>query len=334
MKTAEMDGPHPSGRFSPRSGDDDPLQTPPQTDGGSGRHLAAVTGAMLIWSTSFVATKLAYSSFPPLTLGAVRFVIASVILLIAAQWMELLVLPPRRDLGMMALSGLLGITLYFAMENIGVHLTTASNAALIMSSYPAITMIMERLIYGVHVTAMKWVGIALAMVGVMFVSGAGAGAGGEHALLGNVILCGTGVVWAFYNFATRSVVNRYPAVTVSLYQTLAGSLAFIPLALLERGQWREPTAASWGIAAYLGVFCSVAAFMLFNYGLRRLTAGAAVSLTNLVPVFGVFFSVIILGESVSVWQLAGGAVVLFGVYLSVRKQRAPQERKNDKSDSL
>lgn len=285
---------------------------------GNGRHLAAVVAAMMIWSTSFVATKLAYSSFKPLTLGAARFIIAAILLLAVAWYMKLLKLPPWRDLGMMALSGLLGITLYFSMENIGVSWTSASNAALIMSSYPAITMFMERIFYGIRVSGRKWVGIVLAMVGVAFISGSNAGAG-DRELLGNLILSGTGVVWAFYNFTTRSVVNRYPAVTVSLYQTLTGAIAFIPIALLEGQTWEMPSTGSIAIVLYLGTFCSVAAFMFFNYGLRKLTAGAAVSLTNLVPVFGVLFSVIILGEKVGLLQLLGGAVVIFGVYLSVRK---------------
>ncbi|WP_342782099.1 DMT family transporter [Saccharibacillus brassicae] len=99
--------------------------------------------AIVFWSTSFVGTKIAYASFPPLTLGAARFAIASLILGGIVLLRREFVRPAPRDLGLMALSGLLGTTVYFALENIGVQLTTASSAALIVASYPAVTALLE-----------------------------------------------------------------------------------------------------------------------------------------------------------------------------------------------
>ena len=282
-------------------------------------HLLAVVAAMLIWSTSFVATKLAYASFPPLTLGALRFVIALAALSVMTRVGGGFVLPPRRDLLVMFAGGALGITLYFAMENIGVSLTSASNAALIMASYPAITILMERLTYGTRVSGRKWVGVLVAIVGVMLVSGMQTAQAGQNQLLGNLILSATGFVWALYNFTTRSVVNKYSAVTVSFYQTLAGALLFIPLAFVEVDKWAVPDGQSVLVLFYLGVLCSVAAFMLYNYGLRKLSAGTAVSLANLVPVFGVLLSVLVLGETLHPLQILGGVVVILGVTLSVRQ---------------
>lgn len=286
--------------------------------------LAATTAAILLWSTSFVATKIAYESFPPLTLGACRFFLASAALGITVLLKREFTMPSRKDAGLLALSGLLGITLYFAMENVGVSLTSASNAALIVASYPAITVALERILYGTRFSAGKAAGIVLAGIGVYCISIAGdrVAGGGDRQLLGNIILAATGIVWAFYNFVMRTVVNKYPPLTVSLYQTIAGFVAFIPLALIEAPQWRMPTAASWGTLAYLGLLCSVAAFMLYNYGLRKLSAGTAVTLMNLVPVFGVLFSVLLLDEQVYARQLIGGLIVIVGVALTVRAKSA------------
>lgn len=286
------------------------------TRDGSGIYLLAGIGANLVWSTSFVATKLAYASFPPLTLGALRFVIAGIALSVALLIRREFVKPSAGDLAVLALSGFLGITLYFALENIGVQLTSASNAALIIAAYPAITMLMDRVVYGVKFHWLKGLGVAIAIFGVYLISYSGAGNG---RLAGNIILFGAGFVWAFYSFATRKVVNKYPAVTVSFYQTLAGTILFIPLTLLERAEWRAPTAQSMFVAVYLGILCSVVAFMLYNYGLRKLPPTTAIMLANLTPVFGVLFSALVLQEELHARQLIGGAVVIFGVYLSVRQ---------------
>ncbi|TQS00992.1 DMT family transporter [Paenibacillus ottowii] len=276
--------------------------------------------ALLIWSTSFIATKAAYTTFPPLTLGLSRFIIASIVLGIVLLIKKEHVKVKPKDLATISFSGVLGITLYFSMENIGVSLTTASNAALIVASYPAITSLLEFILYKVKLSKYKICGIALAMIGVYFLTSVGESPGGKNQLIGNLILIGTGFAWAFYTFMTRKVVDKYPPVTLSFYQTVAGSIFFIPLALLEKDSWQAPTTGSFMLLMYLGVFCSVIAFLLYNYGLIKLSPSSSVSLMNLVPIFGVIFSVVLLHETVSWRQIIGGLVVIIGVLMSAHQK--------------
>lgn len=72
---------------------------------------------------------------------------------------------------------------------------------------------------------------------------------------------------------------------------------------------------------YLGVFCSVAAFMLYNYGLRTLSSSTAVALMNLVPIFGVLFSTVFLHEVLRIFDLFGGIIIILGAYLRVREKQ-------------
>lgn len=280
--------------------------------------VASVLGAVLLWSTSFAATKLALGDVPPLTLGAARFLVAACVLGVAVGVVGGIRRPPPADLGRLAVGGLLGITVYFSMENFGVHLATASDAALLVASYPAITMLLETFIYRARVSPVRFAGVGLAMVGVYLIVGGNPGASGTGRLFGDVLLVATGFVWALYNFSTRGVVGRYPMLTVVFYQTLFGAAAFLPLALLESGSWRIPGPLSLLVVAYLGLFCSLVAFWLYANGLKGLDAGSAVSIMNLVPVFGVLVAVVILGEPVGVVQLLGGLVVVGGVTLGMK----------------
>jgi drug/metabolite transporter (DMT)-like permease len=136
------------------------------SSGGGGRtsHLAYVTGAVLIWSTSFVATKAALVEVPPLTLGATRFALAALLAGLVAALFGDLGVKGGADLGTLCLGGLLGITLYFSMENVGVDLATASDAALVVASYPAIAMVMEALVYRRRLSAVRLFGVALALL--------------------------------------------------------------------------------------------------------------------------------------------------------------------------
>lgn len=284
----------------------------------SGWHYLATVGALLIWSSSFIATKLAYQTFAPITLAAARFGVALVMLGVARLLMKERVRPTKKEMAPIAFSGLMGITLYFLLENVGLTITTASSAALIVASFPAITLAGERIVYKTPITARQVAGIAVAMVGVYLISvGSEKTEGAENPLLGNLILLGTGVVWTAYIFSTRRVVGRFPAITLSYYQTLAGFIGFLPFTLLETGQWQPPNGMTLAMLLYLGAMCSVAAYLMYNFGLRRLKPSASAFLMNLVPIFGTLFSVLLLGERLTPRHLAGGALVILGVVVSV-----------------
>ncbi len=287
--------------------------------------VASVVGAALIWSTSYTATKVALAELPPMTIGALRFAVAAVVLGLVVSFQGKLARPGLADAGRFALGGVLGTTIYFSMENIGVDLATASDAALLVAAYPAITMVLEIAIFRTRASWVRFFGVGLAMVGVYLIVSRSPPGGGEHRLVGDLLLTVSGVVWAFYNFVTRNVGQSFPMLTVVFYQTVAGALAFLPLALIERGQWQMPSGGTSLMVLYLAVFCSVAAFLLYAHGLKRLDSGSAVNLLNLVPVFGVAFAVLVLRESVSVVQLFGGLIVVCGVVMGLRTGQQEQD---------
>ncbi len=280
--------------------------------------MAALLGAALIWSTSFVTTKVALVDVPPLTLGALRFILAAVVLGLAGLVTRRVERVPGRDVARLALGGLLGITAYFALQNVGVQFTSAADASLLVASYPAVTMLVESLLLHTRISPLRLVGVGVAVAGVYLVVRQSGGGPSQAHWVGDVLLTLTGLVWALYNFITRDVVKRYGMLTVIFWQTVAGTAAFVPLALTESAAWRPLSAGSALSVTYMGLFCSILAFLFYARGLRNVDPGSAVSLMNLVPVFGLILAAAGLGESISVAQVVGGAVVIGGVMLSVR----------------
>jgi len=284
--------------------------------------VVSVLGALILWSSSFVAIKFAYETYPPITLAVTRFVVATLILgaltLLPKNRMRL----AKKDIFTVAVCGLTGIMLYAVLQNIAMQWTSASSATLIIASYPVITLLLESLIYKTKLSVLKIAGILIAIGGVVILSYVKPDARQQGELLGSLLLVAAGVVWAVYNLMTKKVVNRYPPVTLLFYTTLFGTLFMLPMALIERGQWATPTAMSFSMMLFLGVFCSVAAFLLYNRGLKTMSASSVTSMLNLVPIFGVFFSYILLGEQVTLRKFIGGAVVIFGVMLSLRRTKA------------
>ncbi len=288
---------------------------------GSYIYYLATTSAVLLWSASFIATKLAYETFAPIQLGAVRTFFAVIIFWITRLLTGEKEKIKREDRILIAFSGFLGLTLYFTIENLGVSMTTASNAALIVASFPAVTILFEFFLYHSKPTIKKVFGIIMALIGVSILTQITV-EGNSTSFLGNVILLSAGFVWAFYNFISRRLSGKYSAMTLTYYQMLAGTILFTPFVFMEAGEWTLPSFTSFGSLVYLSVGCSVMAFLLYNLGLRKLSASVSVSLMNLVPIFGLVFSITILGEAVSAIQIFGGLIVILGVALSsIEKKR-------------
>ncbi|KAB8171004.1 EamA family transporter [Streptomyces sp. 3MP-14] len=286
----------------------------------------AIVAAALIWSTSFAVTKVVLENVPPMTIGAIRFTAAALILAFLVRLQKGWQPVDRRAALTMGGAGLLGITAYFGLENIGVDLATAADAAVIVAAFPMITVILEVAVNREWPTLPRVAGMVLAMAGVWLIVQQSASEGGTNRLLGDILLLVAGVAWAAYNVVARRTSGGHSPLTVTYYQTVAGALGFVLLSTVEVGEWSAPDPADWGMLAFLAGACSIAAFVLYNYGLRDVTSSTAVNILNLVPVFGLVSAVVVTGESVGLTEAVGCLVVIAGVVLGAGGRSRPARR--------
>jgi drug/metabolite transporter (DMT)-like permease len=288
--------------------------------------ICAVVAAALFWSSSYAVTKQVLADVGPLSIGAIRFTLAAALLGIMVRMRRKPVArPDARQRRMIHLSGLLGITVYFVLENVGVQLSTASDASLIVATYPLMTMLLELVAFRTRMPLLRVGGVLLATVGAFLVVRNGAEVGGSERWFGDVLLLLGGLVWAGYNVLGKYAGRGQDAMTLTYYQTVAGAAGFLLASLLEAGDWQVPNGTASALLAYLAVACSVGGFLLYNYGLRRMTSSVAVNILNLVPVFGVLGAVVINGETVRLGQALGGAIIIAGVALGVIERRTAVE---------
>jgi drug/metabolite transporter (DMT)-like permease len=260
-----------------------------------------------------------------MTIGAIRFSAAALILALLVRLQKGWRPAERRSALAMGGAGLLGITAYFGLENVGVDLATASDAAIIVAAFPIITAILEVVMHREWPSLPRVLGMALAVAGVWLIVRQSASSGGSHRLLGDIILLVAGIAWAAYNVVARRTSPGHSPLTSTYYQTVAGALGFVLLSTLEFGEWRMPTASDIGMLAFLAGMCSVAAFFLYNYGLRDVTSSTAVNVLNLVPVFGLASAVAVTGETVGTTEWLGCLVVITGVVLGAGVRSRPAE---------
>lgn len=285
----------------------------------------AMVITVLFWGTSFVSIKIAVSAVPPITLALLRFLLASFILWLLLKKWEPSAKLERRDWLRMGVSGFLGVTLYFFLENSGIRLSTASNAALITSVIPILATALDAILYKTRISAVQCAGMALAMIGSYFAITANGLVQLDSAhLTGNLFILGAMVSWVLYTFCSKAFGSKYSGLMATFCQNAFGTILLVPLALTEYQEWRAFPPSILFHILFLAVFCSAGCYLLYNYALRKLDVTATTMYLNLVPIVGVLGGHAFLQETVLPIQLAGGAVIIGGILLvngNLRKRK-------------
>jgi drug/metabolite transporter (DMT)-like permease len=294
------------------------------------RGYAALATAAAIWGSTFIATKWVVKDIGPFTLAALRFLIATAVLLPLA-WRQgyrfRISLRPR-----FLVLGLIGIAPHYALQNVALLWTTAASAALIVGGIPAATALLSRWVLKEPLSLRQAGGIGFSIVGVGLITG-GAIDASASALLGDLLVVGSIFAWAIYTVEGKTLSEGYTASAITVAGMVSALFLLVPAALVEVAVDRPPTFSTGGVAGllYLALAASALTFYLWNRGLRAVKASVAGTFINLVPVLGFVFG-IASGESIAPIQVVGGAVALCGVWIATKQRGAERPRREEIDD--
>lgn len=297
----------------------------------------AVSFVMLVWGLSFLSIKVTVSVLGPMTLALSRFLIASVILYILLKIKEPKSRLEKQNILLMAVSGIIGITLYFFFENNGVEMTTASTASIIIGAIPMLTALADHFFCGNKLNLPKAAGVFLSFAGVyLIVRESGSLDFSSANFKGNLMMFGAAVSWVFYSLLTRPLGGRYSKLAITTYQTLFGTAAILPFALMEKANWSGVNLNIIANVAFLGILCSAAGYYFYVYAMGELGVSISSLFINFIPVVTVVSSYFILDEKITSLQMMGGAVIIASVYMAdvnnwLKKAKSSKEHGDAKS---
>lgn len=288
-------------------------------------YLKLVMTAMF-WGGTFIATRIASQTFGPFTGAGYRYLIAVVFLLPLAlkQNRQMFKVQPRH-LPVLLLLGFSGIFAYNYFFFKGLKTIPASRGALLAALNPTIVMILSSIVYKERITLRKLIGILISLTGVVIVISRG----NVMALLsgiemGDLFMLGCPLTWAIYTLAARPALKYTTPLQATAWASLSGMLMLLMFAGFETYPVEVPVKV-WGALIYLGVIGTVVAFVWYYDGIRKIGPTRASIFNNLVPVFAVLFSVVILKEKVSWYTWIGGAMVIGGVlFVNIHRERKPE----------
>lgn len=273
--------------------------------------------AMILWGSSFVAMKFSFQALHPLIVVLGRLLVASLCFIPFIPSFARLPIKKHHVLPILAM-GLCEPCLYFIFEAAALQHTSASQASMITTMLPLMVALTAGILLGERLTTKTLLGFVIAAAGAMWLSfAAEQNELAPNPALGNLLeflamVCATGYI-ILMKFLTRDL----PPLFLTAVQAFLGALFFLPVLLLPQVELPASlTYGSIGVVVYLGVFVSVGAYGLYNFGVSRVAASQASAFANLIPVFSIFFGFIILGERLTPWQVVACALVFGGVILS------------------
>ena len=270
-----------------------------------------------IWGASFMFMRVAATDFGPFPLVEMRLAFGALVLTpflwrARAQFTGLLWL---RIAGIAMMNATIPLTLFaWAAERAPAGIGAISNGMTVM-----FTALVAFAFFGERIGARRLIGLITGFVGVaILASGKTAGVSVAPAALAGTAasLCyGIGIN------LVRRYLTPYPPAAVAAAALTSGALVLAPFAA-----WTWPhhplPAASWMSALLLGVLCTGFAFVLYYRLVARIGAPRTSTVTYLIPLFGVIWAWLLLGEPLTVTMASAGALILAGVALS--QQRAPR----------
>ncbi|MGE4454081.1 MAG: DMT family transporter [Sphaerochaeta sp.] len=283
----------------------------------------AVISTMSFWAVTFVSTKLLLVAFTPAQILLLRSLLGLVLLFL---------INPRRlryeskgDRILVASAGMMGIFLYYYLENTALVYTSASNVGVIVATAPFFTLMATHfLLKEDSLKKHYFLGFAISMAGIVLLT-VGDGARLEINPGGDFLALLAIMVWGLYTVLTRLVARRGYANLLVTRDMFFYALIFQVVALLLEGEPFDFHAAITPPYLYhllfLGLVASAFCFVSWNYGLRTIGVVKSSFYLYLSPIITIIFASIVLGETFTTVDAIGTAFTLAGLLISEYKRR-------------
>ena len=288
----------------------------------------ALTVAAAFWGGTWTAARGSYQDVSPAVMAFSRWAAAASVLLpllTVSLWRHRAVL--RKEWRTIALLSAVGAIFFNYMIFRGTQTTTAINGALLNASVPIYIVLLSFAGVGERSTAGRIAGIAIALVGLVVVVAHGSWQRltGLEFVEGDLWIAGAMFLWGLYTIGIRGWNSALPPLTGLAAIAAVSVLGLAPLAAIELaydGRLVPSAEAVYGIL-YVGICGTAGAYILWNFGIRRIGAAGGSLFLYLIPVFGAVFAVTILSEDVALYHLAGTALIVGGIVIANRDAAPP-----------
>lgn len=288
---------------------------------------------VLMWGLNFPIMKIVLVVLHPYVLNVLRILSAGLVLgyiywVRSGRSVHVMLLPMRSHGWAIVRLGLIGWVCYQLTFILGLNMTSAGNAALIMASAPLWTALVALSTHVEKLKPLAWAGLIISIAGTVWVVLFGSTQldFASTAMTGNLIILVAAMLWGSYTALTRPLVQHMSPTALTV---LALGLAFpvllvFALPVVGDVNWQAVLWWHWVLVFLSGSLSTGVAIVLWNRGVRTIGASHTAAFNNLVPFVALFSSWLILGDPASPGQILGGGLIVGGLVLMRRARAVPR----------
>lgn len=268
------------------------------------------------WASAFVGIRFSLGAYHPGSLALLRFLIASLCMILLYSYSSDYKRPDLRDAIEMALLGVAGIGVYNLALNVGELTVSAGIASFIIGLIPLLTIILSYFFLSERVNAKVCLGVLISVVGMVIISV------GEHDgvsfNLGTCYVFIATLMGAAYTVIQKKYLRRYPPIVVTAYVIWGGTVMLSIFTLeLSHDIIYAPWSATLAVV-YMGIFPAAIAYLCWSYVLSHMSASRASIYLYVLPFVSTVMGAIFLQEYPSALSMTGGIIALIGAAVAVR----------------
>ncbi len=276
----------------------------------------------LFWGGgAFIAAKLSAPFIPPFTLTFLRFLIATLILFLIILIKEKNIYKlKKKDIPVFLFTGIIGMVGYHIFFFKASTYTTATNSSLIAASNPIITCLLSVVFLKEKLSSKGIIGIILSFTGVLLTitNGSIANILNINFNKGDILMIIAVLCWASYGVFSKKVMPKYSPMTLTFYSFLFCTLFLIPFVIYEKPLTiiNKVPYYSYISILYMSIFASVIGYLVQQISIKQIGPSKTSIFVNLVPIFSIVLSAIILSEKITLITILSTALIIVGgVYI-------------------
>lgn len=277
-----------------------------------------LAATFMLWGTQHTALKILSGEMDPLLLNLLRFSIAGLALLPFARKHNTEIL--GTDLLKLSLLGIAGPFLFGLLNLIGVKLSTATNSAVLVNTWPLMAVLLSPILIGEKPTRRSAAGVLLGTAGAILVATNGAGLSGY--LTGDFLLLLSALCIALYSIYARDQIRKYGGLEVTLIAFVSASALLLPVSIAAGALAgiSGTTFRQFLLILWVAVPTTALTWVIWFRSIDRIGLVETSSFFLLIPLSGMLFASLFLCERITAFTLAGAAFVVAGIWLAQKKE--------------
>jgi len=276
----------------------------------------------LVWAGSFIVVDVTTKQMDPIDLGFLRFLVATPLMFLLAILRKKPLAIPKKELPWLIVLGLTGVTFLYLFQFLGIHLTNAPTASVLINTNVIFIAILSGVFLHEILTKKRIAGIVLSFFGVVLIMFSDLSTQeitfDNLFFIGGILMLLSAFCWALYSLVGKRLLRTYDEFVITTYAFGFGTLFYLPFVLLHIGPVLQQTSLDgWLAVLYLALTCSLFGYLGWYYALKNIDASKAAVFLNFIPLFTILMS-FFLGTSFSWFFLLGAGLIIYGVYLTQR----------------